>query len=168
MLLAAVLTTGLMAGLYFAFDVAVMPALTAAEDRTLVDAMQTMVTEIENPVFLLTFMAAPVLAAVALVQAVRAGASDAARWIVGGLVLYGLMCAVTFGIHFPLNEELQQAGDPGRIDDLAAVRGDFVTPWVAWNIVRTIVTTAAFGCLAWALVLRARYPVRTSERVEVG
>jgi uncharacterized membrane protein len=36
------------------------------------------------------------------------------------------------------------------------VRDDFVTPWVAWNIVRTLATTAAFACLAWALVLRGR------------
>jgi uncharacterized membrane protein len=36
------------------------------------------------------------------------------------------------------------------------VRDDFVTPWVAWDIVRTLVTTAAFGCLTWALVLRGR------------
>jgi hypothetical protein len=31
-----------------------------------------------------------------------------------------------------------------------------VTPWVAWDIVRTLASTAAFGCLAWALVLRGR------------
>ena len=32
------------------------------------------------------------------------------------------------------------------------MRDDFATPWVAWNIVRTLALTAAFGCLAWALV----------------
>jgi hypothetical protein len=31
-----------------------------------------------------------------------------------------------------------------------------VTPWVAWNIVRTLASTAAFGSLAWALILRGR------------
>jgi uncharacterized membrane protein len=31
-----------------------------------------------------------------------------------------------------------------------------VTPWVAWDIVRTLATIAAFACLTWALVLRAR------------
>ena len=66
------------------------------------------------------------------------------------------MVVVTFAFHFPLNDELKNAGDPARIEDLAAVRDDFVTPWVAWNIVRTLASTAAFGCLAWALVLRGR------------
>ena len=57
-------------------------------------------------------------------------------------------------MHFPLNEELERAGDPARIENLAEVRDDFETPWVVWNVVRTLVTTGALGCLAWALVLR--------------
>jgi hypothetical protein len=36
------------------------------------------------------------------------------------------------------------------------VRDDFAEPWVAWDIVRTLATTAGFGCLAWALVLAGR------------
>ena len=66
------------------------------------------------------------------------------------------MVVVTFAVHIPLNEELKEAGDPARIENLAAVRDDFVTPWVAWDIVRTLASTAAFGSLAWALVLRGR------------
>ncbi len=63
---------------------------------------------------------------------------------------------VTIVVHFPLNADLVNAGDPARIGNLAAVRDDFVTPWVAWNIVRTLALTAAFGSLTWALVLRGR------------
>ena len=118
--------------------------------------MQQMIDKIENPAFYLTLLGAPTLAVVALVQARRSGASGTARWIVAGLVLYTVMAFVTFTFHFPLNDELIEAGKPGRIEDLAAVRDDFVTPWVAWNIVRTVASTAAFGCLAWALVLRGR------------
>jgi uncharacterized membrane protein len=153
---AAVIAMGLLAGLYYAFDVAVMPALSAADDRTLVDAMQQMIDKIENPAFFLTLLGAPVLAAVALVQARGSGSHRRARWIVAALALYALMAVVTFAFHFPLNEDLEQAGNPARIGDLAAVRADFVTPWVAWNIVRTLTTTAAFGCLVWALATRAR------------
>jgi uncharacterized membrane protein len=155
-LLAAVIAMGLLAGLFYAFDIAVMPALTAADDRTLVDAMQQMIDKIENPAFFLTLLGAPALAAVALVQARRSGAAKTSGWIVAGLAFYTVMVVVTFAFHFPLNDELAEAGDPARIEDLAAVRDDFVTPWVAWNIVRTLALTAAFGCLAWALVLRGR------------
>jgi uncharacterized membrane protein len=153
---AAVFAMGLVAGLYFFSAIAVMPALTAADDRTLVDAMQQMIDKIENPAFFLVFLGAPALAAAALVQARGSGQAGIAGWIVAGLVLYTVMVVITFAVHIPLNEDLKDAGDPARIDNIAEVRDDFVTPWVAWDIVRTLVTTAAFGALAWALVLRAR------------
>jgi uncharacterized membrane protein len=153
---AAVMAMGLLAGLYFFSAIAVMPALTAADDRTLVDAMQQMIDKIENPAFFLILLGAPVLAAVALVQARRSGSPKTAGWIVTGLVLYTVMVIVTFAIHIPLNYDLRDVGDPDRIENLAAVRDDFVTPWVAWDLVRTLATIAAFGCLTWALVLRGR------------
>ncbi len=150
-LAAAVIAMGLLAGLIYAFSVAVMPGLTAADDRALVDAMQQMA---DNPAFPLTFLVAPVLAAVALSQALRSGSGSTARWIGAGLVLYAVTAVVTFAIHIPLNDDLVNAGDPARIGDLETVHDDFVGPWVAWNIVRTLASAAAFGCLAWALVLR--------------
>ena len=153
---AAVIAMGLVAGLYFFSAIAVMPALTAADDRTLVDAMQQMIVKIENPAFFLVFLGAPALAAVALLQARRSGSAKTARWIVAGLALYTVMIVVTFAIHVPLNYDLRDAGDPDRIENLAAVRDDFVTPWVAWETVRTLATIAAFASLTWALVLRGR------------
>jgi uncharacterized membrane protein len=155
-LAAAVIAMGLLAGLYYFSSIAVMPALTAADDRTLVDAMQQMIDKIENPAFFLVLLGAPVLAAVALVQARRSGQAKIAGWIVAGLALYTAMVVITFAVHIPLNDDLKQAGDPDSIENLAAVRDDFVTPWVAWDIVRTLATTAAFASLTWALVLRAR------------
>jgi uncharacterized membrane protein len=155
-LAAAVIATGLVAGLFFFSSVAVMPALTAADDRTLVDAMQQMIVKIENPAFFGVFLGAPALAAVALAQARRSASARTARWIVTGLVLYTAMLVITFAVHVPLNADLRDAGDPDRIANLAAVRDDFVTPWVAWDIVRTLVSTAAFACLTAAL--RERRP----------
>ena len=155
-LTAAVVAMGLLAGLFYTFDIAVMPALGAADDRTLIDAMQQMIDKIENPGFFLALLGAPALAAVALVQARGAGSTRAAGWIAAGLVLYSIMALVTFALHFPLNDELSRAGDPAGIDDPAAVVEDFLTPWVVWNVVRTVATTAALGCLAWALVVRGR------------
>ena len=150
---AAVIAMGLLAGLVYDWSVAVMPALTAADDRTLVDAVQQ---TIDNPAFPLTFLAAGALAAAALVQARRSGSPRTAGWIVAGLALYAVAVVVTFAVHLPLNEDIKQAGDPGRIENLAAVRDDFAGPWVAWNIVRALASTAALGCLTWALILRGR------------
>jgi uncharacterized membrane protein len=153
---AAVFAMGLVAGLFFFSSIAVMPALTAADDRTLVDAMQQMIDKIENPAFFLAFLGAPALATVALVQARSSGASKTAGWIGAGLALYTVMVVITFAVHIPLNEDLKEAGDPARIENLAEVRDDFVTPWVVWDIVRTVASAAAFGALTWALVLHGR------------
>ena len=78
------------------------------------------------------------------------------RVTVAALVLYGIVLAVTAGIHIPLNSEIDEAGDPDRIADLADVRNQHEGPWVAWNVVRTLVSTAAVAALGRALFLHGR------------
>jgi uncharacterized membrane protein len=107
-------------------------------------------------VFFLTFLGAPVLVAWAVVIERRAGSREVLRWTVAALGLCAIALVVTFAFNIPLNNELATAGYPARIADLARVRDDFEGPWVAWNIVRTLATTAAFCCLARALFVHAR------------
>lgn len=149
---AALAAVALVAGLIYTFSVAVMPNLAGADDRTFVLTMQRFN---ENPAFPLSFAVALVLIALAAVLQRRHGPGVAVRWTVAALVLYGIVFAVTLGINVPLNDELDRAGDPDRIADLAGVRRRFEGPWVAWNIVRTLLSTAAVGTLARALVLHS-------------
>ena len=153
---AAALTMGLLAGLFYAYSVSVMPGLGQADDRTLVDGMQQINDAIENPVFFVSFLGAPVLILAALVLEHRSGARQIARWVGAALVLCAITILVTGALNVPLNDDLKQAGDPGRIADIAQVRDDFYGPWVAWNIVRTVASTAALGCLVYALMLHGR------------
>jgi hypothetical protein len=53
------------------------------------------------------------------------GAALVAMALVPGLIY--IVIAVTFGINIPLNNELDRAGDPDRIGDLAHVRDRFET-----------------------------------------
>lgn len=141
---------GLMAGLFYAFACAVMPALRGADDRTFVDVMQRINVSILNPWFLVVFVGVllPAVAAVAL--HVPAGGRGALPWAVAGLVLYVVLLVITGRVNVPLNNRLAAAGehDPG------AVRAAFEAIWVRWNLVRAVTATAAFGCLVVA-VLRA-------------
>ena len=74
-------------------------------------------------------------------------------WIVAALVLYLGVFVITVRINVPLNDGIKAAGDPDRTADLAEVRKRFdEAKWARWNLVRTVATTAALGCLAWALV----------------
>ncbi len=152
----ATVAMGLMAGLFYAFDGAIMLALSEVDDRTFVDVMQRIDDRIQNPLFFLIFMGALLLPAIAAWQHWRRGPHPATRWIVAGFAFYLAVVVITSAINIPLNEDLVNAGDPDAIPNLAAVRDDFEDPWVAWNIVRTVASTAALACLGRALVLHGR------------
>jgi len=66
--------------------------------------------------------------------------------------LNALGLLITAGLNIPLNNQLDKA------HDVASARHDFENPWIAWNIVRTLVTTAAFACLVRVPFLRSRQP----------
>lgn len=157
-LLNATVTMGLMAGLFYAWDVSVMPGLARLDDRTFVGAFQAVDRAMMNPLFmLLAFMGALAFTGVAAVLYLRDDDHSVLPWVALAFGLYLATFVITMAIHEPLNDALRAAGDPDRIANLAAVRDAFhETRWVTWNIVRTIATTTAFGCLAWALVLHGR------------
>jgi uncharacterized membrane protein len=157
---AALVAMGLIAGLFYAYACSVMPGLANTDDRTFVDAMQQINEAIENPVFFLTFLGAPLLVIWAMVIARRSGSSEVFRWLGLALALYAIGFVVTGTLNIPLNNDLKDAGDPARIADLAQVRDDFEGPWVAWNVVRTVLTIASFCALVPAVVLHTRERVR--------
>ena len=152
----AMIATGLSAGLLYSYACSVLPGLAHTSDRTFIDAMQQINKAIQNPVFFATFFGALVLTAVAAVQQRRLGPGATTRWAVTALVLYALALLVTVVASVPLNDHLAAAGDPARIADPAAVRDHFQAPWIAWNLARTALATAALGCLGRALVLHGR------------
>jgi uncharacterized membrane protein len=157
-LLPATLTMGLTAGFFYAWDISVMPGLARLDDRTFVAAFQALDRAIiTSPLLMLTFTAALVFTGLAAVLYRCADNRQPLPWVAVAFGLYLATFVITMTIHEPLNAVIRSAGDPDLITDLAAVLDAFQqTRWVAWNIVRTIATTAAFGCLAWALVLHGR------------
>lgn len=155
-LAAATITTGLMAGLYYAYAYSVMPGLSRTDDRTFVSAMQQINVAIINPWFFICFFGALVFTVLAAVLHLRGDGRGVLPWIAAALVLYVATLVITIGFNVPLNDELAAAGDPDRTADLAAVRERFEAVWVRWNIARAVACTAAFGCLSWALVLHGR------------
>jgi uncharacterized membrane protein len=156
-LAAATIAMGLIAGLYYGWAVSVMPGLAGVDDRAFVSASQEFDAAIQNPFFFASFFGALVLTGAA-VQLQRG--RKATPWIVAALVLYGIGFLTTMAISVPLSSDIADAGDPSRIADLAGVRDAFEDEFVAWNIVRTFLSTAALGCLVYALVLHGREPAQ--------
>lgn len=156
-LLAATITTGLMAGVFGLYAHSIMPGLGETTDRTFVEAFQRIDTAIEQPRFMPVVGGALVLSGVAALLHVGDGARRVLPWVAAAFVLYLVAMAITSVIHVPRNHELRGLGDPDRITDLAVARAQFdEARWVAWNLVRAPATTAAFVLLAWALVVHGR------------
>ncbi|MYS80310.1 DUF1772 domain-containing protein [Embleya scabrispora] len=158
---ATLLTTGLVAGVYFAFAVAIMPGLGHVDDRTFIDVLQQVNKRIENPVFFACFFGAPILGVISIVRTRKLGLTEANRWIIAGVVLAFVGMLITMGGNIPLNNKLKDAGDPARITDPAKLREDVENTWIAWNIARTLAATAALATLTRAVHILSR-TTRTS------
>jgi len=129
-LLASRIVTGLLAGVYLAFLVAVMPALHGQSDEVFAAVMNRINVVIVNPAFLSLFLGAPLLTAGLL------------WWHRGPLLVVASVLAaaalvITFAANLPLNDALADGGS----------RADFETPWLVWHVLRTAAAVGCFGIL---------------------
>jgi uncharacterized membrane protein len=155
LLMAATLSMGLVAGVFTLYAHTIMPGLAKTDDRTFVAAFQAIDRKIINPWFLAGgFFGAIVFTGVALILHVGHVGSP---WIASALAAYAITVGITLVVNVPLNDRIKAAGAPDQIADLAAVRRQFDAPrWTNWNLVRVVTTNAAFGLLAWSLILLGR------------
>jgi uncharacterized membrane protein len=140
---AQLLTTGLMAGLYLAFSIAVLPGLARGSDRTFVEAMRSINAAILNGWFFVVFLGPLFLGVVA--TATRLPDHAGLGWTALALGLYAATLVITGVVNVPLNNRL----DDTEPDE--AARSSFERGWVRWNVVRTVLSIASFVALAPAL-----------------
>lgn len=132
----------LLAGLYVAFAIAVMPGLARTTDATFTTTMTAVNTAIVNPPFLVLFLGAPVGAVLAAVF------RDTGRpWLVAGAVLAVIATWMTVLVNVPLNNRLDADHDAGDPEG----RRRFEGAWVRANAGRTVLHTASATCLVIAL-----------------
>ncbi|MDX2971021.1 DUF1772 domain-containing protein [Kribbella solani] len=153
-LMAATMTTGLVAGVYGIYANAFMPGLATTDDKTFVSAFQAVDRAIVNPLFLgLGFVGALLFTLLAGAVSLK---EKALPWIAIAFALYLVSMIVTVAVNVPMNDALKAAGDPGSID-VAAVRAAFdESKWRTFNLVRTVLATVSFGFLGWALYLTGK------------
>lgn len=141
----AAVGAGLVAGLFFAFSAAVMPALTRRPVAEAAAAMQAVNVAILNPVFLLVFLGTTAASALVAVTAPFTGASGAG-WRVAGALLYLVGAfAITAAVNVPLNEELDAVDT--RTPAAGPVWERYLARWTWWNHVRTVAAVAAATAL---------------------
>ena len=145
--LVATVGSGLMAGLFFAFSVAVVPALRRLPPAAGAAAMQSINSTILNPVFGVVFGGTTVLCVLLAVMA-PFSAQHGTGWIVVGAVLHVVgSFLVTAAWNVPLNIRLA-AVEP---DSAAGIWSEYLVRWTAWNHVRTVLCTSSTTALVLAV-----------------
>jgi uncharacterized membrane protein len=149
----ATLTTGLVAGVYYGFSVAINPAFARLPDGQYIRAMQEINDAIQNPFFAASFFGAPLLLVLATaLYARRPRGQQLGLVLAATLVFWVGSLGVTVGGNIPLNEQLANYA-PGAPNLVATVRQQFAEPWNRWHQVRTGASILALALLLGACLV---------------
>jgi uncharacterized membrane protein len=153
--LAAIVGTGLMAGLFFVFSNTVMGALGRIQPAEGIAAMQSINRAILNPPFLTIFLGTPLACALVIITSLWRWSEPGAAWLIlaGALYIAGTFL-VTIVFNVPMNNALD-AVHPAAAE-AGALWTRYLADWTAWNHVRTVTSAAATALLAIGLYLGAR------------
>jgi uncharacterized membrane protein len=147
---AGALGCGLMAGLFFAFSVAVMPGIARIAPEHGMAAMQAINRAILNPVFAVVFFGTAVVCLIVLAASVWRWSEPGSAYALTGSLLYlGGCILVTVIFNVPLNNALE--GASAESIDGTALWSTYLTTWTAWNHLRTMACLAALAAFIGAL-----------------
>ena len=145
-----VLGCGLIAGLFFAFFVAVMQALARLPSAGGIAAMQSINIVILNPLFLSVFLGTAVGCALLMITSLARWHSPSSVYILvgGALYLVGSLL-VTVVCNVPKNNALASVA-PADPDSVGLWVG-YLASWTTWNHVRTVASLASLSSLILGL-----------------
>ena len=146
-LFAALMCFGLVAGLMYGWVVSVIPGHRRLDDRSYLQSMQHINRAIVNPGFLIAFLGAAVLGAVATYLQYRTGASRRWVWLAAATSVYVIgMLGVTVVGNIPLNNVVEGLS-LDELDDRSAgrQRHGYERRWNRLHNLRTTAGVVAFG-----------------------
>lgn len=151
-LAAGTLATGLLAGLFFSFSVAVIPGLTRLPDATYLQSFQQINTAILNPVFLLCFMAPVILLPIATWLQYKQGGPW--LWMLAAALVYIIaVFGVTAAGNVPLNETLAKTDLTGAsAAALSGYRAAFEPAWNKFHSIRTVANIISLALCIYACI----------------
>jgi uncharacterized membrane protein len=151
LILLAALGSGLIAGVFFIFSVAIMRALERVPGG--MAAMQSINVVILNPMFLGVFMGTAVLCIVLAILSVVRWEQPGSAWLITGALLYLIgTIGVTMVFNVPMNNSFD-AADPGSASG-QEIWTNYLTNWTFWNHVRTVASLAASASFILAIANR--------------
>lgn len=148
-LIVAIVSTGLMAGIFFTWSNAVKPGIGTLDDMTYMKAFQAMNRLILNPLFYLVFILPVLSIAISTYMSFGSTKEYVFELLLTATLIYCLgVFLVTIAGNIPLNELLEHT-DLEKISqiELSDLRGKIETKWNSFNLVRTISSFIAFVLL---------------------
>jgi uncharacterized membrane protein len=150
---AAIVGSGVLSGLLFAFSLVVMRALRELAPEVGMSAMQRINVLIVNPLFLALFLGTALLCVSLLWVGWRGLPSHGALCLLLGSSAYLIgPLGVTMAFNVPLNNRL--AGT--LTEQAASVWPTYVSVWLRWNHIRTALGIASTALLSLGLALAAQ------------
>ncbi|WP_233193467.1 DUF1772 domain-containing protein [Sporosarcina sp. P3] len=148
----AILTTGMMAGIVFAYANSVMPGLRKSEDRTFVLAIRHLTSSVANPLFLVISNGALIAQIGFVVVAVSSQQFNQILLGSFALTFYIATLLITFLGNLPLNKAIISAELPTSATTWNELRIRFESRWTMLNNVRTMTCILSVSTLILALL----------------
>ena len=150
--IAAILLTGLLAGLFYGYDCSVIKGLGHLQNDAYLHAFQSINKTIQNPYFFLSFMGSLLVLPVASWFSFRHGATFYLL-LSASLVYFIGVFGVTVCCNIPLNEQLANFQiSTATESEISVMRKTFEHSWNTWHRIRTVAAIAAFGLTILSLL----------------
>ena len=147
---AAAASTGLVAGVFFAFSTFTMKGLRSLPPAPGMSAMQAINKAAPTPLFMTALFGTALVCVGLGIRALTHLQQSIAPYLLVGSILFLAGIALTIVYHVPHNDALARI-DPSTMGAVASWRR-YASSWTAWNHVRTLTSLAA--SISFALALR--------------
>ncbi len=150
---ASIILTGLSAGLFYAWQVSVIPGTAKVSDTNYLFTMQSINKEILNPMFFLSFFGSMIAL---IITSVLTFGSGATFWLTLSAVLvylFGTFFVTSVG-NVPLNNQLETLNlSQLSATQISEFRAMYEPSWNRLHLIRTI-----FSVISFILILMAVQP----------
>ncbi len=146
MYLITILTTGLSAGLFYAWAVSVIPGTKLVSDKTYMETMQAINRAIINPGFMVIFIGTLFLLTICTYWQFKIGVDIKFWFIIGATITYliGTIGITAFG-NVPLNETLDLVNvNQLSEEELRQTRASYEIYWNKLHNIRTVFAVVSF------------------------
>jgi uncharacterized membrane protein len=147
---AAALSSGLIAGIYFAFSVFIMRAFGKIETSQSVVAMNAINETILRSLFMPLFFGSTIVSVILIIVALThwGDAGSGLTLIAGAIYFVGMfVCTVVFNV--PLNHLLAGVNEDNA--NAEEVWSLYLKTWTLWNHLRTVSSLVTCGLSIWLL-----------------